>query len=171
MVLIVKKLKLKSNKININTRKTKAISEKTITMSDDDSENKCLLCEHATCETCNNNNNTAMLTYLETYMVRTEPEEDDVEQDIQNFHYEITPNYDEFKNDIITMIGCDINLFLAFISVFDSQQLLDYRDSHGHTLNQVIYMNNHHIPMETKKLAEHMLSHKVLNTYIDRGGI
>lgn len=104
-------------------------------------------------------------------MVRTEPEEDDVEQDIQNFHYEITPNDDEFKNDIITMIGCDINLFLAFISVFDIQQLLDYRDSHGHTLNQVIYMNNYHIPMETKKLAGHMLSYKILDTYIDREGV
>ena len=112
-----------------------------------------------------------MLTYLEPYLIRTEPKGTNDELDSQNIHYAITPNNEEFKNDIITMIGCDINLFLAFISVFDSQQLLDYRDSRGHTLNQVIYMNNYHIPMETKELAEHMLSHKVLDTYIVREGV
>ena len=169
-----------SNVRNIRARESKkkqSNRRKTITMSDDGSQNKCLLSENATCGgcgTCSSDYN-VLLTYLDYYMVRTKPdselEEYDVEQDIQNFHYEITPNDDEFKNDIITTIGCDINLFLAFISVFDSQQLRDYRDSHGHTLNQVIYMNNYHIPMETKELAGHMLSHKVLNTYIDRGGI
>ena len=112
-----------------------------------------------------------MLTYLEPYLIRTEPKGTNDELDSQNIHYAITPNNEEFKNDIITMIGCDINLFLAFISVFDSQQLLDYRDSRGHTLKQVIYMNNYHIPMETKELAEHMLSHKVLDTYIVREGV
>lgn len=37
-------------------------------MSDDGSQNKCLLSENATCGGCGtcNNNNSAMLTYLET---------------------------------------------------------------------------------------------------------